>query len=104
GQRRGPVTQLGGVGAFDPSRGTYTPIVPRVGSGYAEWVHPGDVTGGPDRLLYVLNNGRGRDGLYVMTADGQVVRQVALNANGSVSLGVHVGEDGSLYVSHTDGG
>jgi hypothetical protein len=91
-------------GVFDPALGTYTGIQPKTSSGPIPYAHPGDVTVGPDRLLYLLNNGPGDQALLVMREDGQVVRQLALSGKSEVATGLDLAPDGSIYVADKEGG
>ena len=66
----------GQVGELDLSTGVYRLVSPVSASGPLTFTHPGDIKAGPDKLLYVLNNGENEEALYVMKPDGQVVRTV----------------------------
>lgn len=63
------------------------------------YTHPGSVRVGPDKLLYVLNNGPGQQAMYALKPDGHVVRQVALNGTAEIAVGLQFGSDGDMYVS-----
>jgi hypothetical protein len=94
----------GEVGEFDLARGSYATVRPVSPQGPLPWVHPGDITAGPDGLLYVLNNGPGEHALYAMKPDGQVLRELSLKGSSPISKGLRVGPDGTLYVAHMSGG
>jgi len=90
---------VGEFGAFDLKTGTYNPVEAVSAGGVLTYTFPGDVRVGEDGLLYVLNNGDGDQGMYVMKPDGQVVRQVALKNKSMVALGLSFAPGGKLYVT-----
>jgi hypothetical protein len=105
GERHENTWDPGEVGAFDLKTGRYTPIQPISPTGAPlAWTHPGDIKVGPDGLLYVLNNGEGDQALYVMQPDGRVVRQIALERKTLLGVGLHVEDEGSLYVADQEQG
>src|SRR5205814_6412972 len=87
------------VAALDLGTGKYTPIQPVIAQQVLTYTHPGDIKIGPDKLLYLLNNGNGPQGMYIMKPDGQVVRQVPLNGKSNVAIGLSFGPDGKMYVA-----
>jgi DNA-binding beta-propeller fold protein YncE len=93
------------VGAFDIASGEYRTIEARLTSGQTAPYHrPGDVRLGADGYLYVLNNGPGDTGIYVMDRDGQVVRQIPLPNKSDHSAGFSIAGDGSFYATDMVGG
>lgn len=92
------------LSVLDTATGLQTPIEPRSASGPLSYARPGDVKIGPDKLLYVLNNGPGDEALLVMKPDGEVVRHVALAGKSDVAIGLHVAPDGTFYVTDKVGG
>jgi DNA-binding beta-propeller fold protein YncE len=65
---------------------------------------PGDVQVGPDGLLYVLNNGEAGRALLVLTPDGTIVRQVALDGRSNVMMGLSIEAHGAFHVADMVGG
>jgi sugar lactone lactonase YvrE len=91
---------VGELGEFDPATGVYTTIHPvSVGGEALPYGYPGDVKVGPDGLLYLLNNGPGKQALYEMKADGTVVKEVALEGKSPLAIGLGIGPDGKLYAT-----
>jgi sugar lactone lactonase YvrE len=65
---------------------------------------PSDAQVGPDGLLYVLNNGDGSRALLGLSPEGQVVREIALDARSNITMGLSIGPDARLYVADMVGG
>ncbi|MDQ3707092.1 MAG: glycosyltransferase family 39 protein [Chloroflexota bacterium] len=89
---------------LDTVTGAYKAVEATNEQGRVAYAHPGDVAVGPDNLLYLLNNGPGDQALLVMREDGWVVRQVALGSKTDVAIGIHVTQDGSIFVADKAGG
>jgi hypothetical protein len=89
----------GELGRFDPTTGAYTPLHLTSASGPVPYAYPGDIKVGPDGLLYLLNNGPGDQGLYVLKPDGKVMRRLALKGKGPPGIGLGIGPDGKLYTT-----
>ena len=69
-RRRGRCSPgAGGLGAFDPATGSYTPVLPIGARGLLTYTFPGDVKVGADGLLYLLNNGPGDQAVYALKPD-----------------------------------
>lgn len=92
------------VGALDLASGTFSEIKPQGAAGVAGFTNPTDIAVGPDNLLYVLNNGEGTAGVFVIRPDGSVVRFAFLQGRSTVASGIAVGPDGSIWVADTVGG
>jgi hypothetical protein len=90
---------VGGLGALDLTSGAFTPVQPISARGVLTYSYPGDVQTRDDGLLYLLNNGPGDQALYVMRPDGPVVRQLALDGKGTLSLGFGFGPHGTIYAT-----
>lgn len=86
------------VGVLDVNTGLYGPMALRTSRGPLPLAHPADIILGPGHLLYLLNNGRGANALYVMTPSGRVVRRERLAGKQPISLGMAFGRR-SLYVA-----
>ncbi|MDQ5823431.1 MAG: glycosyltransferase family 39 protein [Chloroflexota bacterium] len=91
-------------GVLDITTGAYKAVEATNAEGRIAYTHPGDVAVGPDNLLYLLNNGPGDQALLVMREDGSVVRQVALGGKSDIAIGLHVTQDGSIFVADKVGG
>jgi DNA-binding beta-propeller fold protein YncE len=93
------------VGELELSTGNYRLIQlkPTTPGGPLTFAQPGAVAVGPERLLYVLNNGAGDLALLVMRTTGELVRQTALNGKSSTAIGLALGND-KIYVSDMTGG
>jgi hypothetical protein len=87
------------LGMLIVGTGTYQTISLRSSRGPVKYGHPGDVKLGPHHLLYLLNNGRGREALYVLRPDGHVLREQRLAGKGPISLGLAFDSRGFTYVS-----
>jgi sugar lactone lactonase YvrE len=88
--------------AFDAATGTaHTLLSPPPGPVRER---PSDIQVGSDGLLYVLNNGDGPRALLVLSPDGQVVREIALDARSNITTGLGIGPDARLYVADMVGG
>src|SRR5207237_8714874 len=79
-------------------------LAPVADTGALSYSNPGDIRVGPDRLLYLLNNGPDTQALYVMQPDGHVVRQLARQDKYQVAVGLQLGPGGDLYISDMVGG
>jgi len=96
--------QLGEFGELDTATGYYKIVQPRALQGLATILHPSEVKVGPDGLLYLLNNGGGKQAMFVLNSNMDVVRQLELDAKSTVSIGLSFGPDGKMYVADLVGG
>jgi len=92
------------VGALDTRSGDYRLVRPHSGGLPLAFAQPGDVKAGADGVLYVLNNGGGRDALWLMRPDGEVLRRIALAEKTPIAVGLAVASPRALVVSDMYGG
>ena len=92
------------VGELDVRTGAYPTLPLSSAHGAPRYGYPGDVAVGPQRLLYLLNNGPGKDALYVISPRGRVLREEPLEGKARESVGLAFDSHGMIYVGDMVGG